>query len=109
MGKEGEVRARVSTTTVEALETLAIARGEKLPVIVREALAEYLARRVESNSKLQELFQSEPGVLEAMHNLARSLQPQQPQPPPRPVTYRTPKKPRAEKPHRKRLGNGFTS
>lgn len=47
MKKEAEIRARVTREMFDALRALAAARGEQVPVIVREALAKYIAELTE--------------------------------------------------------------
>ena len=44
--KDAEVRARVPQSTYNELARIAKGRGEQLPVILREALNEYLAKRM---------------------------------------------------------------
>lgn len=77
--KDAEVRARVTREMFNALSQQADGRGEQLPVIVREALAEYLAKRIagggnppERELVLQALH-DKPEVIEALLSLAKAL------------------------------------
>lgn len=75
----GEVRARVTLDQFSALKTIADSRGEKLPVIIREACAEYLARRLAKGGKspgaeaLLQTLQDQPEVAETLIALGRLL------------------------------------
>lgn len=78
----GEVRARVTLDQFSALKAIADGRGEKLPVIVREACAEYLARRAAGAAgkypapgaaALLQTLQDQPEVAETLIALGRLL------------------------------------
>lgn len=79
--KGAEVRARVTQETLEALARLATARGELVPVIVREAISEYLAKRVRPGAPpsqreaVLEALREEPAVMKALVDIAKMLNP----------------------------------
>lgn len=80
--KDAEIRARVSPDMHKELAAIATSRGEKLPVILREAVAEYLAKRVTappgkyptpSTSALLHTLQEQPDVANTLIALGRLL------------------------------------
>lgn len=75
--KDAEIRARVTPQTYQALSNLAAARGEQIPVIVREAIAEYLATRVrrDSDSDVFASLRDHPDIVEALTRIAEALKP----------------------------------
>lgn len=91
--KDAEVRARVTAEMYAALSAQADSRGEQLPVIVREAISEYLAKRIGSDSphreSLLQALNEKPDLVHALVTLGELLKGQEraPVPPTRPVVY----------------------
>lgn len=94
--KDAEVRARVTGEMFEALSAQATSRGEQLPVLVREAIAEYLARRLAGpaapRESLLHALNDKPDVVKALVKLGEMLKAQggelhEPVPLARPVHY----------------------
>lgn len=76
--KDDEVRARVTHDIYTELLAIAESRGEKLPVIIREALAEYLANRLSTQSPQQSALaialKDSPSAIDALIRLGEALQ-----------------------------------
>jgi hypothetical protein len=75
--KGAEVRARVTETHFAQLAAIAKGRGEQLPVIVREAIAEYLGRHALTpgvGPALLDALRDRPDVAELLITLGRVLQ-----------------------------------
>jgi len=80
--KGAEVRARVTSDMLNELTAIAKGRGEQLPVVIREALNEYLARRVATagtaqavpgSDALRQILKDQPEVANALLALGRLL------------------------------------
>lgn len=90
--KDAEVRARVTPEMFRRLSGIATSRGEQIPVIVREALAEYLAKRVgpegspPDREAILDALRDKPIVIQALLDLAEAVRPT------KPVNYRPSKK-----------------
>lgn len=83
--KDAEVRARVPLDMFDALKRIADSRGEQLPVIAREAFAEYLAKRLSAGSPsereaMMRVLSEKPEVAKALLDLTTAIR--------EPVTYR---------------------
>lgn len=82
--KDAEVRARVTGSMFDQLTKIAEDRHEQLPVILREALLEYLARRSATGhtkyplpgaEALMEILRDQPEVAKTLIALGRVLSP----------------------------------
>lgn len=82
--KDAEVRARVPSEMHSALSEIARGRGEQLPVILREALSEYLARRAASAAgkypepgaeALMQILRDQPDVAKTLIAIGNMLKP----------------------------------
>lgn len=80
--KDAEIRARVTLEMYQGLKTVADGRGEQLPVIVREAVAEYLAKRLVTAGtqypaagadQLQQILRDKPELANLLMGLGRLL------------------------------------
>ena len=77
--KDAEIRARVTAEMHQQLSAIASGRGEQLPVILREAVAEYLARRATkpvvfpSSNALLDALRDRPDVADTLIALGRVL------------------------------------
>jgi hypothetical protein len=71
--KDSEIRARVTPEMYQALCDIAAGRGEQLPVIVREALAEYLAQRAQKDQAVIDALHDRPDVVRALLKIADTL------------------------------------
>ena len=101
--KDAEIRARVSPDMHKELAAIAHSRGEKLPVILREAVTEYLAKRITGHTgkypapgttALLHTLQEQPEVANTLIALGRLLSASPAAVPPPDGSYGGGKKPR---------------
>jgi hypothetical protein len=98
--KDAEVRARVPAWMYNGMAGIAKSRGEQMPVILREAVAEYLASRVASGAtptptptaaNILHALRDRPDIAETLIVLGQALKANTPAKPPKgPVNYTTP-------------------